>query len=314
MLNDPLVSVLVPNYNHEKYLKNRLESIFKQTYQNIEVILMDDCSTDDSLKILNKYSKHQKVSGLFINDKNSGSPFKQWQKGFELAKGEWIWIAESDDYADNMFLEKLIQCNKLNDDALSVIYSQSIDVDGEGNFLQSRISYTSVFEPNIWKDDFEMKGDNFVKNYLSRYNVIPNASAVIFKKKLLKNIIVDDVMAKMKMCGDWLFWIKIINNSNVFFLAESLNYFRNHEKISRNHNDLKRKKRRLIEEKLVRDLLNFYGFRNPNEETNLYKEWIKLNSIKRFYSKNFTSIKLKRHTYLTFFKKIFFIKWKMLKR
>ena len=93
----PLISIIVPNYNHEKYLKQRLESVFNQTYSNFEVILLDDCSTDSSLNILAEYIKNSKVSHCIFNEANSGNTFIQWNKGISLAKGDYIWIAESDD-------------------------------------------------------------------------------------------------------------------------------------------------------------------------------------------------------------------------
>ena len=102
----PLVSVIIPNYNHEKFLQQRIDSVLNQTFQDFEVILLDDSSIDESLEILNKYENHPKVSHLIINKMNSCNPFKQWEKGIKLAKGDFIWIAESDDFAENCFLEE----------------------------------------------------------------------------------------------------------------------------------------------------------------------------------------------------------------
>ena len=99
------ISIIIPNYNHAKYLPQRLESVYNQTYQDFEVILLDDCSNDDSVTILNTYAKHLKTSHVVFNDKNSGNTFTQWAKGIALAKGDFIWIAESDDVADLSFLE-----------------------------------------------------------------------------------------------------------------------------------------------------------------------------------------------------------------
>ena len=95
----PTVSVIVPNYNHARYLRQRIESVLGQTYQDFEVILLDDCSTDESRSVLGEYAKDPRVR-IEFNEKNSGSTFKQWNKGVRLARGEYIWIAESDDYAD----------------------------------------------------------------------------------------------------------------------------------------------------------------------------------------------------------------------
>jgi cellulose synthase/poly-beta-1,6-N-acetylglucosamine synthase-like glycosyltransferase len=77
-----------------RYLRKRIESVLNQTYPNFEIIILDDCSVDSSKKIIEQYQNEQSISHIIYNSKNSGSPFKQWQKGFELAKGEYIWIAE----------------------------------------------------------------------------------------------------------------------------------------------------------------------------------------------------------------------------
>ena len=127
-MNNPLVSVIVPNYNHEKFLEQRINSILNQTFQDFELILIDDKSTDNSLTILNKFKNHPKVSHLIINEINSGSPFKQWIRGLNIAEGEFIWIAESDDYAEFNFLEQTLDLFNF-EDQLGLVYTDSNIVD-----------------------------------------------------------------------------------------------------------------------------------------------------------------------------------------
>ena len=103
-----MISVIIPNYNHNNYLKQRIDTVLNQTYQDFEIILLDDESKDDSKYVLELYKDHPKVSHYIINETNSGSPFGMWQKGFDLAKGDIIWIAESDDWAESNFLETLV--------------------------------------------------------------------------------------------------------------------------------------------------------------------------------------------------------------
>ena len=101
----PLVSVIIPSYNHEKFLKERIDSVLNQTFQDFELIILDDLSPDNSREIIESYRAHPKVSQIIYNEKNSGSTFFQWNKAvLSLAKGEFIWIAESDDVADPKFL------------------------------------------------------------------------------------------------------------------------------------------------------------------------------------------------------------------
>ena len=101
----PKVSVIVPNYNHERFLRQRIDSILAQTFRDFELILLDDCSTDYSREILREYASDPHVTHAEFNEVNSGSTFKQWNKGVRLAQGKYVWIAESDDYANPHFIE-----------------------------------------------------------------------------------------------------------------------------------------------------------------------------------------------------------------
>ncbi|MFD2891012.1 glycosyltransferase family 2 protein [Flavobacterium chuncheonense] len=292
------VSIIVPNYNHALFLEQRLQSILNQTVQNFEMIILDDNSTDDSWFILKQYQGHQKVSHLIINEENSGSPFKQWQKGIALAQGEYIWIAESDDYAAPEFLEKVLKQFEKNSE-IGVVYVQSEDVDEHGEKVSERLNYTTVFNPNIWEYNFNAKGDYFIQEYLSQFNVIPNASAVVFKRDIVKQSFFTTDILQMRMCGDWLFWIKILETTHIGFIAEKLNYFRTHLAISRNHNQNDKKIQRLIEEKKIRDYLNSKGYHCMEREKLLYQNYL---SYFKFTDLIFQSrnIKLTKHSYSSF--------------
>ena len=147
----PLVSVIVPNYNHAPYLRQRLDSIFNQTFKDFEVIILDDCSTDNSKEIIEEYRNRPQVSHIEYNEINSGSPFKQWAKGFELAQGEYIWIAESDDWAEPNFLETLVSfLNSNNEIALA--------------FSASNWVFPNQTEKvTLCSNNFEMDGIEFIK-------------------------------------------------------------------------------------------------------------------------------------------------------
>ncbi|MBK5214572.1 MAG: glycosyltransferase family 2 protein [Flavobacteriaceae bacterium] len=288
-MSRPFVSVIIPNYNHKPYLQQRLDTVFGQTYQDFEVILLDDASTDGSLYILELYKDHPKISHLIVNKENSGRPFKQWKKGIELATGEYIWIAESDDYCKHNFLESIL--HQMSEET-GVCYAQTIDVDETGRPLLNRIEYTKEFNPNIWKSDFELSGLEFIEKYLLIKNVVPNASAVIFKRSLVDNTLFTNKLLQMKMCGDWLFWVKLCEKKNIAFVAEPLNYFRNHSAISRKHNTAKKKKTRLLEEGEIR----YYAFRklnlnNKSKDEGLLKKWFKLHPFKAIFSKSFYTIR-----------------------
>ena len=131
-MNSPLVSVIIPNYNHQSYLKKRIESVLTQSFTDFEVILLDDCSSDNSRAIIENYRTNPFVSSVVFNNQNSGSTFKQWEKGIRLAKGKYIWIAESDDFADTDFLLKTVSSLQENPNAV-IAFTGSQMVDEEDN-------------------------------------------------------------------------------------------------------------------------------------------------------------------------------------
>ena len=105
----PSVTVAVPNYNYAAYLRERLDSVFDQTHPVEDVIVLDDASTDESVKVIEEVAQKRKRDlTLIINEVNSGSVFKQWAAAVDAARGEFIWIAEADDSADPRFLSHIL--------------------------------------------------------------------------------------------------------------------------------------------------------------------------------------------------------------
>ncbi|MTJ50314.1 glycosyltransferase family 2 protein [Dolichospermum sp. UHCC 0259] len=226
----PKVSVIIPNYNHAKFLVQRIETVLNQTFQDFEIIFLDDASTDNSKEVFSNYSNHPKISHAIFNEANSGSPFKQWNKGFGLVTGEYIWIAESDDYAEPTILEKLVQ--KLDSyPMVGLVYSQSWQVDENGTIGSTLVKWTDDLDRSKWLNDFNADGMDECKNYFSVKCVIPNASAVLFRNQFIFEL--DSDIEKLKLCGDWLFWIKILLKSDLSFITEPLNYFRQHGNTAR---------------------------------------------------------------------------------
>ncbi|AWV99362.1 glycosyltransferase family 2 protein [Arcticibacterium luteifluviistationis] len=212
----PAVSIILPNYNHAKFLEDRIESILNQTNQDFELIILDDASSDASPSILKSYENHPKVKALILNEKNSGSTFVQWKKGLELAIGKYIWIAESDDLAAPEFLEYHLS-NLLADPKLGVSFSASVWIDANGN---------QIHEPGH-ENDFQSKGSDLLKNDFIKGNLIYNASSCVFQKSLVPWNTLSSVV-KYKYCGDWLFWVDLVKDTEVKRSNKRLNSFRRH--------------------------------------------------------------------------------------
>lgn len=220
MLKDtPLVSVIVPNYCHARFLDERIEGILGQTYQHFELIILDDCSPDEEASkfVIEKYRANPHVSHIIYNEKNSGSTFRQWHKGIELAKGEIIWIAESDDTCKRTLLERLVY-GMVNHPNVVVSYATSELIGEDG----MRVSPYLMGET---KKEFYL-GKEFIKSYMSRGNGIPNASSAIFLKSCALKL--NQEYLKYHSAGDRLFWIEICKQGNVYHVKEVLNGFRQH--------------------------------------------------------------------------------------
>jgi glycosyltransferase involved in cell wall biosynthesis len=213
----PLVSVIIPNFNHSKYLVQRIESILAQTFQDFELIILDDFSTDGSKNVIDRYANHEKVTHVVYNNENSGTPFLQWKKGIEMASGTYIWIAESDDWCEPTLLETLLQ--PFSQDAECVIsYCQSYGINDQNEILfQSSHRRLSEF----------VEGRTFIKEFLSVPVAIFNASMVLWKKEKFQFISQD--FTSFKFTGDWCFWIELSKHGNVHISAKVLNYFRKHD-------------------------------------------------------------------------------------
>lgn len=234
------VSVIVPNYNHEEFLEERLESIFSQTWNDYEVILLDDASTDGSPEILRQHSGHPKVTAVEMNRANSGSPFRQWQRGIELARGELIWIAESDDTADPTFLERMVG---MIDAGADLACCRPQKIDEKGKLFTDEI-WADSLDPSRWRNDFENDGKAEIRDYLCYRCTIPNASACLFRKR---EGLFPDAVLESRYAGDWIFWVNYLSAGRFAFTADRLSFHRTHEGTTRSRRDFDGKYGRLLE-------------------------------------------------------------------
>lgn len=224
----PRVSVIVPNYNYARFLERRLSSIFSQTFQDFEVLYLDDASTDDStavlMRCLDQWNEHGRVR-IFQNATNSGSTFHQWNKGIDEARGEYIWLAEADDFADPRLLETLVQ--KLDAQPQTTLsYCKSFVIHDDDTLHGHAEDNLDVLDPAHWKTDYTHCGRDECARFLVQNNTILNASAVLFRRAAY--IEAGGADADFRLAGDWLMWVKILLLGDVSYCAEPLNYFRRH--------------------------------------------------------------------------------------
>ena len=222
----PHVSVVVPNYNYERFLKERLASIYAQTFQDFEVVLLDDASTDDSAAVLEDWAQKRAATRVVINETNSGSPFRQWLKGLEMARADLIWIAEADDACGPNLLETLLPA--LDDRNVFLAHVKSAPMDAEGRIVGDYDKlYLNRISDDQWSASYAATDHREVNAALAIANVIPNASAVVIRRFEPEPEFVDAVTA-MKMCGDWYFYLRALRGGEIAFNAQSLNRHRRH--------------------------------------------------------------------------------------
>ena len=186
---DIKISVVIPNYNYENFLLPRIYSILNQTEKIHELIILDDCSKDNSRKLIDEivekiapYIKVQKV----YNQENSGCAFKQWKKGFALATGDYVWIAEADDCCDKTLLKNIIKPIK-QDKNIYISYADTAFINAWDKIILPTIKpEIDIRKTNHWESDFVDNGLEEIKNYTFLNCIIANVSSCIIKMIYLK--------------------------------------------------------------------------------------------------------------------------------
>ncbi|MGQ0609809.1 MAG: glycosyltransferase [Paracoccaceae bacterium] len=224
----PLVSVIVPNYNHAPFLRQRLDSIYGQSWPRFEVILLDDGSGDDSRAILQDYAaRHADRTRVILNDKNSGSAFRQWEKGMAAARGDLIWIAESDDWCSANFLETLVPF--FANPAVQLAYAPSVFMNGAGDRqIWSMAEYLSDLGPERWDKAFVIPAPRIVREAFAERNIIPNVSSALMRRIERPEALEADVWRGMRTCGDWVFYLNLMRGGLLAYSPDAQNFYRMH--------------------------------------------------------------------------------------
>ena len=224
----PDVTVVVPCYNHAPFLRERLDSIYEQSYLPSEVLLLDDCSSDGSQDILREYAeRYPEITSLFLNEQNSGSVFRQWMRGTEVAKSPLVWIAESDDLCDRHFLATLVPY--FADEAVMLAYSRSVFIDEDGKPLEfSFEGYVGELSQDKWASSYVETAHKEVETALGRKNTIPNVSSAMFRHPHQFVMLLDSGWEAMRICGDWLFYLYLIRGGKLAYSVDCNNYYRIH--------------------------------------------------------------------------------------
>jgi glycosyltransferase involved in cell wall biosynthesis len=222
----PAVSIIVPNYNYARYLHERMESILGQSFQDFELIILDDASTDDSQSSLDYYAG---VYGtrVIVNEKNSGAPYPQWFKGIALAGADLIWIAEADDVSDPRFLETLVPL--FRDPSVKFAFCASKILNDRSQIVGDYLSspYLTGLSNFKWKRSYQVSAEQEINEGLGVTNTVINISAAVFRKFEITPDFVEHVLS-LPAGGDWYFILEAIRNGSVAYESALLNHHRRH--------------------------------------------------------------------------------------
>ena len=226
------VSVVVPNYNYARYIEKRLDSIVRQTYPIYELIVLDDCSSDNSMEVIErKLAKINKQypeikTRIVKNEKNSGKAMRQWKKGFELATGDYVWIAEADDLSSRRFLEEVMK--GFDEPDVVISYTESMIINGIGLMLSPNFRWSRDKEKTgHYKKSYVKNGEDEIREIIAIRCTIPNVSSVVMRRdeRYLKYL---DEALKYSQVGDWYFYTKILEGGKIAYNRKALNRFRVH--------------------------------------------------------------------------------------
>ena len=198
------ISIVIPMYNAEKYIKETLDSVFAQTYKNYEVIVVNDCSKDNGLKIVEEYQKKHKNLKIINNEKNLNVAESR-NKGIQAAKGEWIAFLDADDKWVENKLE--IQIQKVKENNSSLCFASYYFIDDDGTDLNKT---------------FTVKPTTSYKKLLKQ-NIINMSTSFVKRELCLKY-----PFKNPEVHEDFIFWLSILKNEEVnpLGLEEKLAYLR----------------------------------------------------------------------------------------
>lgn len=225
-MNKPLVSILIPVFNRESYIKETVESAINQSYNNIEIIIVDNASTDNTWSIIDSLAKTDHRIKTFRNKENIG-PVKNWKRCIEESSGKYGKILWSDDLMASTFIEKSVSL--IENDEIGFVYSDATIIDQHG---------LTISKPNTTNETQKKETYYFINETLTGNKTLPvSPGCALFRTSdLRKNLIVDipnSIGADTSMIAignDLLLFLLTCKDYKYYYhITEPLNSFRAHD-------------------------------------------------------------------------------------
>lgn len=227
MKSSPKVSVYIPTYNYGRYLKKAIDSVLAQTYQDFELIIIDDASRDNTLQILKKYEDNSKIK--IIKNKNNLGFVKSAIKAIKMAEGEYIMRVDADDYLDENALLVMVNILEKHPE-IGMVYPDYFHIDKEGNII----------------DHFRRKK---IGREIKLFDLPAMGACTLMRKSCYQAI--GGYRSDIRMQDKYDLWLKFIKRFKIYNVNLPLFYYRRHqENISNNTKKILRA-RRYIKEKFI---------------------------------------------------------------
>jgi glycosyltransferase involved in cell wall biosynthesis len=222
----PHVSVIVPNFNHARFLAKRLDSILSQTWTRLDILVLDDASTDDSRAVIDAYCReHPRRVRALYNDANSGGVFRQWRKGLAQAKGDLVWICESDDWCEPDFLERLIP--HFHDRSVQLAFGKIQFCQADGSPRPGLDAYRENAEPGIWGAALKRPAAEWFANGFGVNNLIANVGGCVWRRQDIPASVWEQ-MDGLRVLGDWWLYLELAGAGQIAYEPAAVAYFRQH--------------------------------------------------------------------------------------
>jgi glycosyltransferase involved in cell wall biosynthesis len=209
----PLVSVIMPSYNYEGYISEAIESVLNQTFNDFELIIIDDASKDNSKKIIQSFDKKNIKIRSFFHKKNQGLA-KTVNECIKKAKGKYISYFSSDDIWSKEKLEKQLEILEKDEDL--IVWSEGLIVDAKSDFTGEL--FTQIHSALNRKKSGDIFEELLKNNYIC-------GQSLIYKRENLKNVRFDE---HLKYLGDYKFIVDLAKEYKFYFIPEPLVMYRIH--------------------------------------------------------------------------------------
>ena len=227
MPNKPEVSLIIPVYNVESYLKQCLDSVINQTFKDIEIIIVNDCSCDSSLQIIKEYQQKDERIVLINLQENKGQGNAR-NEGLKIAKGNYITFIDSDDWVRVDYIETLYKTIKEHNVDLAIANISTY------NNITGKISHIK-FPPTIYNN----LNTKAIKSIILKQRMIWSSCSKIYKKSFILN---NNIFFKQILMEDILFNYEVIlKTDNIILTDKNLYYYR----IKRNLSTMENKSNRI---------------------------------------------------------------------